>query len=329
MKENNYYFKDTSRFHRIFQKAERGQPVSLLFLGASVTLGYRIPIQDQFPTLIQQHFQKTYPLSTVHLHNLSSPGLPSVHALYQCYTEVEGYQPDLIVIDYSINDQKNPDSREAYESLLVKALSLPSSPAIISFFVKGKGKAGYTCAPQMSAVNEHYGIAYADIGAELEQDISENRLTWDNYSYDDKHPGPNGHHYIANQLIWLLQAICHTSPHACPMPAAPLFSRGLANLSFLNKPWPDPPAPVSFTLSCHTLFFAYMVDTIPDMGRMFVEIDGGEPLLLDSYRVDEWEHPAYKFHHMGKEKKTHRIRLYTDSDGQNTTHFNLLALGYD
>lgn len=329
MREKNYYFDDTARFHRMFEKARQGKPISLLFLGASVTLGYRIPRDDQFPSLIQNYFQDTYPAANVRLHNLSAPGLPSMHGLYQCYTEAEALEADLIFIDYSINDQKSPDFREAYESLLVKALSLPSAPAVISFFVKGKGPDGYTCAPHMAAVNEHYGIAYADIGAELDEDIQDNLLSWDDYSYDDKHPGPDGHHYIASHLIWLLHTLSQSDARTYPMPEKPLFGRGLANLNFFHKSWCFFPASVELTLSCRTLFFSYMVDTKPNMGQLFVEIDGKEAFRLDSYRMDEWEHPAYKIYHIGSEKKARRLRLYTGPGGQGNACFNLLAFGYD
>lgn len=342
MREKNFYLGDTSRFHKLFHKAEQGEPISLLFLGASVTFSFKIPENDQFPVLIKQHFADTFQNDNISLFNLSSPGLPSIHALYQCYHEAPVCNPDLVILDYSINDQKNPASRTAYESLLIKALSLPASPAVMSFFIKGCGENGYTCAPHMSVTNEHYGVAYANVGAQLDEDIESGLLSWDDYSYDDKHPGPDGHHYLANQLIWFLKKVAAAPSVSCLLPGAPLFGDSLAHLTFLEKPWIGSgrnfPASVEITLTCHTLFLSYMVDTTPDMGQLSLEIDGTYAFTLDAYRVDEWDHPAYKVHQIGKQgtahsgnnsykKETHRIRLYTDSDGP--TVFYLLALGYD
>lgn len=330
MREQNYYLGDTSRFQKLFKKAGQQEPVSLVFLGASVTLGFKIPKEDQFPVRIKQYFTNTFQNDRINLFNLSEPGLPSIHALYQCYHEVSACNPDLIVLDYSINDQKNPDFRTAYESLLVKALSLPSHPAVMSFFVKGRGEDGYTCAPHMSITNEHYGVAYVNIGAQLDEDIRTGLLSWTDYSYDDKHPGPKGHHYIAEKLIDCLQAMEAASPISLPLPKTPLFGNNLAHLTFLEKPWISSsrsfPSSVEITLTCRTLFISYMVDITPDMGQLSLEIDGVYAFTLDAYRINEWDHPAYKVHPISAKKEAHRIRLYTDSDGH--TVFYLLALGY-
>ncbi len=330
MREKKYYLGDTSRFQKLFKKARQQEPVSLVFLGASVTLGFKIPEEDQFPVRIKQYFTDTFQNNRISLFNLSSPGLPSIHGLYQCYHEVSAYNPDLIVLDYSINDQKNPEFRTAYESLLVKALSLPASPAVMSFFVKGRGEDGYTCAPHMSITNEHYGVAYANIGAQLEEDIRTGLLSWTDYSYDDKHPGPEGHHYIAEKIIYLLQAMETASPVTLPLPKTPLFGNNLAQLTFLEKPWISNcqsfPSSVEFTLTCRTLFISYMVDTTPNMGQLSMEIDGVYAFTLDAYRIHEWNHPAYKVQPLSEKKEPHKIRLYPDSAGH--TVFYLLALGY-
>lgn len=330
MREKNYYLGDTSRFHTLFKKAEQGKTISLLFLGASITLGFKIPEADQFPVRIKQYFATHFQNKGISLFNLSSPGLPSTHALYQCYNEASACNPDLIVLDYSVNDQKNPDSRAAYESLLVKALSLPANPAVMSFFVKGCGGNGYTCAPHMSITNEHYGVAYANIGAQLDEDIDAGVLSWTDYSYDDKHPGPEGHHYIAEKLIHFLQTMEAASSVSFPHPQVPLFDDCLAHLTFIDKSWISSrqcfPQSAEITLTCHTLFISYMVDTTPNMGQLSLEIDGTYAFTLDAYRIDEWDHPTYKIHRISPQKETHRIRLFTDSDGH--TEFYLLALGY-
>lgn len=328
------YQGNTYRFHQFFQKARKQKPVSLVFLGASVTMGFQIPEEDQFPVRIRNFLAGKYARTEFSLHNLSEPGLPSMHGLYQCYQNTEPLMPDLIVIDYSINDQKNADYREAYESLIAKTLSLPSEPAVMAFFVKGQGRAGYTCAPQMSAIHQHYGVPYTDIGASLEKDIADGLLVWEEYSYDDKHPSPEGHHYIASQIIRLLDSMESSRDMPYAFPETALFGRDLSRLSFLDAPWIGSrktfPPSIEFTLSCQTLFLSYMVDVTPDMGQLTVEIDGVPTLVLDSYRIHEWDHPEYKIYRIRDAhthaKKSHRFRLLADSGGHSVFHF--IAFGY-
>ncbi len=98
---------NTSRVYSIFTKARRGEHISLVFLGSSITMGYLIEEQHQFTTIVKEYFTRTFHNDDISCHNLSAPGMPSLHGLHLAYTELEPYAPDLILIDYAVNDQKN------------------------------------------------------------------------------------------------------------------------------------------------------------------------------------------------------------------------------
>ena len=319
---------NTSRVYSIFTKARRGEHISLVFLGSSITMGYLIEEQHQFTTIVKEYFTRTFHNDDISCHNLSAPGMPSLHGLHLAYTELEPYAPDLILIDYAVNDQKNHMCRDAYEGLLLKCLDLSTKPAVISFFVKTKK--GYTCAPQMSAVCEYYGVPYVNIGTWLEEDMQAGIMRWRDYSYDGCHPGPVGHGYIGRGLLRFLENLSQTpSTPAAALPSKGFYNNELARLRFLPTAWKHTPechmAPLELDVECRTAFIGYFVGITKDYGTACLSLDGEPYHFMDSYRVHEWEHPVYEVVSLSKEKKMHRISLDMQK-GENEKCFRLICL---
>lgn len=330
MNQSHIFTGNTTRLHAMFDKAEQGKPISVVFLGASITLGFKIDKKYLFPTIIQEYLKKRFHNPDIHCHNLSVAGMSSMHGLQLAYFDVEAYSPDLIVLDYSVNDRKDLVYREVFESLLVKCLSLPTRPAVISFFVKKYS--GYTCATHMAAVCKHYGIPYTDVGKQLEQDIRQGITKWENFSYDDCHPSPEGHKYIGKCLLQLLDSSFQTPAASTDhLSKQQFYNNELAYLQFYPSPWENTPSshlsPLNLELDCRTLFLVYLVGTTQDYGKAILTVDKTSCYRLDSYRVHEWEHPAYEVLHLTKERKRHHISLNMP-EGENDKRFHLLFLGY-
>lgn len=320
---------NTSRIHSVFTKAGRGEHISLVFLGSSITMGYLIEEQHQFITIIKKYFQRTFHNEDISCHNLSAPGMPSLHGLHLAYTELEQYAPDLILIDYAVNDQKNDMYRQAYEGLLLKCLNLSTHPAVLSFFVKKES--GYTCAPQMSAVCEYYGVPYVNIGTWLDEDIQTGIMRWRDYSYDGCHPGPVGHGYIGRCLLRFLEQLSQSpAAPADSLPPKGFYGNELAWLQFVPSTWEhtpeSSPAPLLLDARCRTVFIGYLVGITEDYGTACLSLNGTPYHFMDSYRVHEWKHPVYEVISLSREKSMHHISLDMQK-GENDKRFRLICLG--
>lgn len=329
MLEQYYYLGDCSRIQNLYQNAEKYKPLSLVFLGASVTMAYLIEPQHQFLTAIQQYLERTHHAVHPTIHNLGTPGMTSLHGLYQSYTELEEKKPDLIVIDYAVNDQKNATCRDSYEALLVRCLSLPSKPAVISFFVQTLD--GYTCAPQMAAVNEYYGVPYVNIGGQIQEDIRKGKFRWENYSYDDRHPGPFGHTWIGKCLTEFLAAAEHAPACYFSYPAKSFYDRSLADMDFFPVHWENTPqslaAPLVRTVRGQKIFLAYDVGISLDYGNLQIEIDDEPPRIIESYRIHEWNHIHEDVLYCSRTPGEHKLCIRMQP-GNEEKYFHLHALGF-
>ncbi len=329
MSSKHYYLGDCSRLKKLYEKAARNESISLVFLGASITMAYRIELQYQFLTAVKQYIENTYGATNVHIHNMGTPGVPSLHGLYRSYTELEEKNPDLIVIDYSVNDQKSTPYRDSYESLLVRCLSLPTEPAVFSFFVQTSD--GYTCAPQMAAANQHYGIPYVNIGSWIMEDIQNGLLKWEDYSYDDRHPGPLGHTWIGRHLVDFLIATKTAPATPVPFPAEGLYDRSFSTLKFITTEWKNQPdcqmEPLIMTTYCKSLFLVYDIGITAEFGNLQITVDDTETHIIDSSRVHEWNHIHEDILYLSRKSQMHEIRIEMQP-GHENKYFNIHALGF-
>lgn len=329
MQSEFIYTGNSSRFHQVIEKARRQEPIHLFFLGASITYGYEIKEEERFPAILCRYLQQLTGNSDIFVHNLSLPGMPSLHGLYLSYFELPKYKPDLIVIDYSVNDQKHPAYRDGFESLLVRCLNHASNPAVLSFFVRQE--VGYTCMPHMAAVCRHYQIPFVDIGGWLTSDIEQGKMQWNDYSYDYCHPSSNGHQYIGTCLTKLLEVLAETPAVPEFFPEQAFYNRDPAYLHFYPDAWKhtsdSDTAPLIVDFSCRMLYLVYEVDITPDFGKAELFVDGSCFRVLDSYRIHEWDRPVQEILYLSRDVQMHHIELRIPKEDEQK-HFSLLCLGF-
>lgn len=326
---SHIYLGDCSRLKNLYKKASRNEPLSLVFLGASVTMAYMIEPQHQFLTAVKQYFENTYHATDITVHNMGTPGMTSLHGLYRSYTELEEKKPDLVVIDYAVNDQKSAPYRDCYESLLARCLSLPSEPAVFSFFVQTQD--GYTCAPQMAAANQHYGVPYVNIGSWIMEDIQNGLFRWENYSYDDRHPGPFGHTWIGRRMVDFLKIVADAPEQHIPFPTNSFYDRSLANLDFESIQWENnpgtPATPLVLHKQCKVFFLIYDVGISSEYGNIQIEVDGEDIHIIDSYRVHEWDHVHEDLLYLSRKSKEHEICIRMQPGNENK-YFHIHGFGF-
>lgn len=73
---------------------------------------------------------KTFPQATFHYVNGGIGGTTSHYGVSRVVTDLLMYQPDFVVVDFSVNDEPEAFFQETYEGLIRKILSWDSKPAL-------------------------------------------------------------------------------------------------------------------------------------------------------------------------------------------------------
>ena len=105
------------------------QTINIVFHGHSVPAGYfKTPVVntlDAYPFLVLKRLKERYPHAVINVINTAIGGENSQQGAKRFKTEVLTHQPDLIFIDYALNDRRIglETAYKAWEKMIKKALN--------------------------------------------------------------------------------------------------------------------------------------------------------------------------------------------------------------
>lgn len=165
---------EESRLHRLadcMRQAEKGGEMTIGFFGGSITQG-SLASQEKFTYAYQvyQWWCGQFPNCKFHYVNGGVGGTDSHFGAARAEEDLLMYQPDIVVVDFSVNDEANLFFQETYEGVLRKLLSWKTSPAVLLlnnvFYDTGRNAQEYH-----NALADYYQIPYASIkGYHLSKD---------------------------------------------------------------------------------------------------------------------------------------------------------------
>lgn len=165
---------NTSNFARLkelLRRAAAGQELTLGFLGGSITQG-SLSTQpgNAYAFRVYQWFVDTFPQSKFHYVNGGIGGTDSLYGVARAVTDVLMYQPDFVVVDFSVNDLEVPFRQETYEGVVRKLLAWPSHPAVV-LLNNVYYDTGATAQDEHNAVGDHYGVPHVSIRDSIYKDL--------------------------------------------------------------------------------------------------------------------------------------------------------------
>lgn len=192
--------------------------VKLAFLGASVSIGYHASPNGYgrcFPDFLEEYFRSAG--KRVEAVNMAVSGTNCLTGMMITQLFIKEQQPDIVFVEYSINEQSHPIGLEKYESLLRMLLGLEKRPVVTPVSVFNRD--GYSCEEYMLHFAKMYGNPMVGLKRSLYPLIQSGELPMDVYTEDEGHPHVDGHEFIA-KAIWLtIQRSIDGGAPALPLPA--------------------------------------------------------------------------------------------------------------
>ena len=207
---------NVKRLENLLQKATDGEDVTLGFIGGSITQGAgAVPIHEKcYPRIFADEFSKKYAKGgKVKLIKAGVGGTPSELGMIRFERDVlrDGEEkPDLIVIEFAVNDEGDETKGVCYESLVRKALALPWKPAVVLLFAVFSYD--WNLQDRLSPVGERYDLPMVSVLDAVSPQFSlmpeEGRvMTKNQFFYDIYHPSNNGHIVMRDCLINLMDEV--------------------------------------------------------------------------------------------------------------------------
>lgn len=160
-----YSVGNTQRLHRAIDKAQAGEKVSIVYLGGSITEGASaVPQQTncyayRSAQLFAEKFMKD--ASRLEYHNAGISGTPSLLGITRCQQDVLDCKPDIVFVEFAVNDSTDDTSRMVYESLVRKLLQSETQPAVV--LVITLMNSGYSAHVHMKQVGKHYDLGVVSV----------------------------------------------------------------------------------------------------------------------------------------------------------------------
>ena len=196
-----------TRLKNLMKRAANGESLVIGFLGGSITQGSLSSTPKTcYAYLVYEWWKKSFPNAAFSFVNGGIGGTTSHYGGARAWKDVLCYRPDIVTVDFSVNDDANEFFEETYEGTLRRLLAAPSSPAVVVlnnvFYDTGKNAQDYH-----NRIADHYGIPHVSIKDTVYPDVESGKIVRADITPDNLHPNDKGHRLVAEEICKLLDSI--------------------------------------------------------------------------------------------------------------------------
>lgn len=205
---------DTGRVKRAIERARAGEEVTVAYIGGSITQGAgATPINSEcYAYKSYRNFAECFGRGdNVRFVKAGVGGTPSELGMIRFERDVlrDGREkPDLVIVEFAVNDEGDETQGNCYESLVRKILTLPNRPAVILLFSVFADD--WNLQDRLKVVGERYRLPMVSV---LDAVTPQFRLRPENgrvlsknqFFYDMFHPTNAGHRIMADCLTYFFE----------------------------------------------------------------------------------------------------------------------------
>lgn len=196
-----------TRLKNLMKRAAKGESLVIGFLGGSITQGSLSSTPKTcYAYLVYEWWKKSFPNAAFSFVNGGIGGTTSHYGGARAWKDVLCYRPDIVTVDFSVNDDANEFFEETYEGTIRRLLAAPSAPAVVVlnnvFYDIGKNAQDYH-----NRIADHYGIPHVSIKDTVYPDVESGKIVRADITPDNLHPNDKGHRLVADEICKLLDSI--------------------------------------------------------------------------------------------------------------------------
>ncbi|MDU2491227.1 MAG: SGNH/GDSL hydrolase family protein [Clostridium celatum] len=197
---------DVSRIERAMNKAKGGKDITIAFLGGSITQGCNATkFEECYASRTYKWFKDKFRNVKVKYVNAGVGATGSIIGAHRVEKQVLSQNPDIVFIDFAVNDKDSIYDKVAYESIIRKILSVENAPAIVEIFMSNFD--GSNVQHQQIEIGKKYNIPMISFRNSIYTEMVSDRLHWKDVASDEVHPNDYGHFIISNLLTAFMEEV--------------------------------------------------------------------------------------------------------------------------
>ena len=350
---------DTSRIEAALTRAKNGEEITVAYIGGSITEGLTAGAEKCWAKLSYDWLCEQIPDGKINYVNAGMSGTPSTLGVIRVERDViEPYgNPDIVFIEFAVNDGGSSLDKDAYESLVRRMLSLDRNTAVVLLFTVLKN--GYTCeTTHMKAIGEHYDLPIISVNTALTPEVSAGRMAWEKYSDDESHPNEWGHElvkdFVANFYTKVLDGTDGEKPISDVSAIEPLYGADYTNVHLLDRTNLTPVSlgeytddkdtiaqfpngwtrkggdneGIVFEITCKDLFVIFHCAKNKKFAKADVYVDGEYQTSVESSKETGWGNPEAQLLFNRDKVEKHTVEFKIAEEEDNYCYFGILGFGY-
>jgi len=196
----------TTPIFDLMKRAERGDKVIIGVIGGSVTQGaFATNEQNRYGGQILDWWKREFPASEFRLVNAGIGATSSLFGVHRIDTDLLAYNPDLVIIEFAVNDFGARNVPEAYEGMIRKILKRNPNTALVSLSLMDS--TGSNCQLIHQPICNYYHIPMISYRDAIWPEIVSGKMTWNALSPDQVHPNDRGHRIVADLVTELFERV--------------------------------------------------------------------------------------------------------------------------
>lgn len=302
-----------ARLHLVVAKAARGEPIKIASIGGSITAGASASSEEnRWPNRAAAWWRTRYPQTQVHFLNAGIGATGSDIGAHRIRQDVLAAQPDVVMIEFAVNDSGSTIAGETLEGLLRQVLAMPNHPAAVMLFTMNDK--GQNVQQEHSRVGLHYRVPMVSFRDAVWPDIVAGKVAWNDIEADSVHPNDRGHEICGALVGHIFEMAAETSPaderpgidDALPDPLisdtyqytavhtagtlVPVRAGGWQTMKgAYGQAWraETPGSVLELDIEGTAIGLAYKKQKT-GLGRVSVVVNDGPPRVLDGYFPQDW-----------------------------------------
>lgn len=342
-----------ARLANAMKKAKGKEEITIGFIGGSITEGYSsTKHENSYAYQTYEWWVKAFPETKINYVNAGIGATNSYLGVHRVKEDLLKHKPDVVVIEYSVNDSDTMFFKESYEGLVRRVLSEDYNPAVILLF--NTMEDGTSAQASHLHVGFYYDLPRISYREAVLPEIKENRLIWSEISPDNIHPSDKGHG-IVGELIYdflnhVLSSLDTVEAEVQKVSETPLFVNRYENGTILDNTLIEPTQygsfytssvfdryknnwstkdgseSIIFQLEAKNIGIMFYRTTDGKTGSYDVYIDGEYTNTLNGDFTGGWGNYAETIEvYRSKEKKIHTIEI-RKSENSESEEFHILSL---
>lgn len=198
-----------TRLKGFMNRAAKGERLTVGFIGGSITQGFSATDPDKcYAARTFGWLKKVFPNTEFDYVNAGIGATDSQFGAARVQEDLLQRLPDLVFVEFSVNDHSTPHFCETYEGLVRQIYGSASAPAMVLihnvYYDTGKSAAYYH-----AQVGRHYDLPCISIQNSIYPAVAAGRLPAEKITADFLHPNDLGHELVASVITNFLEKVIH------------------------------------------------------------------------------------------------------------------------